>query len=309
MKGIKIIFISMLIAAFVFAVPGFACSSPPVDPGTATATATATNTNTITNTANGGNGYGGAGGQGGQGGNATATIQKGAIDNTNLNTNLNMNSNTIQRGAVENNNSNTQRQNQDQKQRQNQSQQQAATANNSGNAQTLISERDFLGNPMPANTNLINYSGPYRSLYASLAPWEFAGYWNADNLKGFDTCYWGCSVQVSSLMTAKESKSFKMGKGKKVLAIVIAKASDPLAMWGNVANEALKRGATSVEARSIVSTFKTKSTGASFYLSGGISAIRNDGGQAVAGASGIGFGTASAETIETVSAVFILYTN
>jgi hypothetical protein len=173
----------------------------------------------------------------------------------------------------------------------------------------VISERDFLGNPLPANVNLINYTGPYRSLYVGLAPWELATVWNADNLKGFDTCFWGCSTKVSAMMTAKESKSFKIGKGKRVLAIVIATGTDPMAMWGNVATEAMKRGATSVELKSMISKFKTTSTGASFYLSGGISAVRGDGTQAVAGSSGIGFGTASAETIEMVSAVFVLYIN
>ncbi|MCZ7405026.1 MAG: hypothetical protein O8C67_08860 [Candidatus Methanoperedens sp.] len=125
----------LLFALFVIlALSGMAFADPP---GSATATID------MTNSGAGGSilspsatATGGTGGTGGAGGSATATIEKGAIDNKNTNTNLNtnLNSNT---NKMDNKNTNTNIQGQQQGQMQGQSQ---STKNSNNAKQTVLFE-------------------------------------------------------------------------------------------------------------------------------------------------------------------------
>lgn len=285
----------------VFSLTGMAYADSSHDStGSATATANAN--------ATGGNATA-YGGQGGSGGSAYATIQRGAIEN--YNTNFVSNSNKIDN---KNTNTNMNWNSQSQKQQQKQSQKQSQGQNNDQNISpsqsvNVITPRDFLGVPAPADVKLIPYTGTPNSLYSeSTAPWLFAPKWTKDMVDRLKTCYFGCDTEVVQIGSAGSSSSFVIGKGSQVLAIIYVSADNPGRLWGNVANKALELGAAKVEMLKFISSFKMKSTGASFYVGGGLSTVYGAGeDKAVAGSAGIGFGTATAQAIESAKAAFVLY--
>jgi hypothetical protein len=264
------------------------------------------------------------GGQGGQGG--SATIQKGAVTNDN---NVNVGNGignfspsakseaTIERGAVQNTNSNRQEQAQHQTQQQGQKQSQnnnqtVAPVQTTQISQVYEEKRELPNIPTGLAPSMFAYRGPFeKGVFDLVQPWTDTEKWTQEILNGFPSSFFGTDVTVAKYLKRDATTQFSIvSSSSKPLACLILAASDnPLVLWKKVATAAMEEcGATEVKVIKYRVTFSNKASGWNIGLGGGVTAINggNDNyGGAVGG--GTGFGSVESTPVEKCQAAFAAY--
>jgi hypothetical protein len=129
-------------------------------------------------------------------------------------------------------------------------------------------------------------------------------------LEGFPSCVWNCDYEKARIKKTFSRGYFRVVKKstKDVLGWIVITATNPLEMWGKVAQIAMDMGAEDVVEDAYQSTFSNKSGGWNVGLGGGATAISN-GNDSVGGSfgGGIGFGSVETRPVEKCQAAFTFY--
>jgi len=143
-----------------------------------------------------------------------------------------------------------------------------------------------------------DYRGPFDSnIYRKATPWTIKKTWTKADLDGIPWCAFGCGdVTIIKFRELPKSEQFELARFtdlQPVGMIIVEgnKGDTPAHIWGEVATATFDMGGTTLIVTDYVTGFKTKSTGGSIGLGGGVSATNNGAdnyGGSVGGGTGIG---------------------
>lgn len=189
------------------------------------------------------------------------------------------------------------------------------STSNANNSLTVISpenKRELPNIPGAPGVGQLEYRGPYgKGIYDKIVPWKVISGWATPMIDDFPTCFWNCEVEIAQVRRTIFGKGYfrVVSKSeKRILGWIIIRATNPLELWGKVAQYAFDIGAEEVVETAYQSTFANKSGGWNVGIGGGATAISN-GNDNVGGSFGGGTGFGSVETgpVEKCEAVFTFY--
>lgn len=188
----------------------------------------------------------------------------------------------------------------------------SSSANNSLTVVAPENKRPLPNIPDAMGVGQLEFRGPYgKGMYQFVAPWRVVAEWNPGMIEGFPSCVWNCDVELAKVERVIFDRNyFKVVKksDKRLLGWIIIRATNPLEMWGKVAQYAFEMGVEEVVENAYQSTFSNKSGGWNVGIGGGATAISN-GNDSVGGSfgGGTGFGSVETRPVEKCEAAFTFY--
>lgn len=244
---------------------------------------------------------------------ASASIERGAVQNTNVGINMNKNTNI---GVNKQDQDQKQAQGQLQGQLQGQMIQDSANTSNSNNAKQETSvmfeaKRELVPIASWNAPSMTEFRGPYdKGTAGKVRPWEIKKSWTDEEVKGMYSAFddADCKIYPIKKIDSGATANLNVGRDSEVKAIIDCKGTSDFTIWGTAATKAMSYGATSINQAAYAVTFSNKATGWNIGIGGGVSIVGqgsddNKGGSV---GGGTGFGSVETKPVENISVIFFV---